>query len=83
MERLDFSYLSKELKVGFVSVKDLYFLKKVKKVNFLEYIKYEYRVGDRFYFENDKIYVILRGIKELLKEVGYIFEIRFVFYDVD
>lgn len=83
VERLDPSHLSKESKAGLVPVKDSHFLKKVKKANPLEHTKHEYRAGDRSHPENDKIYAILRGIKESLKEAGYIPETRFVLHDVD
>lgn len=84
VEHLDPSRLSNESKAGLLPIKDADFLKKkVKKANPLEHTKHEYRAGDRSHPENDKIYAILRGIKESLKEAGYIPETRFVLHDID
>lgn len=84
LEHLDPSRLSEESKAGLLPIKDADILKKkVKKANPLEHTKHEYRAGDRSHPESDKIYAILRGIKESLKEAGYIPETRFVLHDID
>ncbi|XP_062103294.1 pentatricopeptide repeat-containing protein At2g25580-like [Humulus lupulus] len=44
---------------------------------------HEYRAGDTSHPENDKIYAKLRGLREQMKEAGYIPETRFVLHDID
>ncbi|KAL7140447.1 hypothetical protein ABFS83_09G121500 [Erythranthe nasuta] len=44
---------------------------------------HEYRAGDRSHPDNDRIYTLLRGLKQQMKEVGYIPETKFVLHDVD
>ncbi|KAI4376316.1 hypothetical protein MLD38_014095 [Melastoma candidum] len=43
----------------------------------------EYRAGDRSHPETENIYALLRGLKELMKEAGYIPNTKFVLHDVD
>lgn len=84
VERLDPARLSKELKDGLLPVNDSdYPKKKVKKHNPLAHTKHEYRAGDRSHPENDKIYTVLRGLKESVKEAGYVAETKFVLHDID
>ncbi|KNA20813.1 hypothetical protein SOVF_049030 [Spinacia oleracea] len=84
VKQLDPDRLSKELKDGLlpVNVSDTP-KKKVKKHNPLAQTKHEYRAGDRSHPENDKIYTVLRGIKESVKEAGYVAETKFVLHDID
>ncbi|XAR57673.1 hypothetical protein NMG60_11025915 [Bertholletia excelsa] len=44
---------------------------------------HEYRAGDTSHPEKDRIYALLRGMKEQMKEAGYIAETRFVLHDID
>ncbi|KAH7839224.1 hypothetical protein Vadar_001447 [Vaccinium darrowii] len=44
---------------------------------------HEYRAGDKSHPEADKIYAQLRGMKEQMKEAGYVPETRFVLHDID
>ncbi|XP_021763550.1 pentatricopeptide repeat-containing protein At4g32450, mitochondrial-like [Chenopodium quinoa] len=84
VEQLDPARLSKELKDGLLPVNDSDTpKKKVKKYNPLAHTKHEYRAGDRTHPENDKIYKVLRGIKESVKEAGYVAETKFVLHDID
>ncbi|KAL2896170.1 hypothetical protein RDABS01_037954 [Bienertia sinuspersici] len=84
VEQMDPTRLSKELKDGLLPINDSDVpKKKVKKYNPLEHTKHEYRAGDRSHPENDKIYTVLRGMKEAVKEAGYIPETKFVLHDID
>ncbi|XP_047960988.1 pentatricopeptide repeat-containing protein At4g32450, mitochondrial-like [Salvia hispanica] len=44
---------------------------------------HEYRAGDRSHPDNERLYGLLRSLKQHMKEVGYIPEIRCVLHDVD
>ncbi|XP_042021914.1 pentatricopeptide repeat-containing protein At4g32450, mitochondrial-like [Salvia splendens] len=44
---------------------------------------HEYRAGDRSHPDNERLYGLLRALKQHMKEVGYIPEIRCVLHDVD
>lgn len=83
VEQLDPTRLTKELKDGLVPIREEAPKKKVKKHNPLEHTKHEYRAGDRSHPENDRIYTVLRGLKETVKEAGYIAETKFVLHDID
>ncbi|TYG74579.1 hypothetical protein ES288_D04G193700v1 [Gossypium darwinii] len=43
----------------------------------------EYRAGDTSHPANDRIYALLRCLKEHMKEAGYVPETRFVLHDID
>ncbi|KAL8458770.1 hypothetical protein ACS0TY_035491 [Phlomoides rotata] len=43
----------------------------------------EYRAGDRSHPDNDRTYELLRGLKQQMKELGYVPETKFVLHDVD
>ncbi|KAM0972415.1 hypothetical protein ACFX1X_020450 [Malus domestica] len=90
IEQLDPSCLDEQSKAGLIPVKefDLVKEKEKKKVaaqNLLEVRSrvHEYRAGDKSHPENDEIYAQLRGLRELMKEAGYIPETRFVLHDID
>lgn len=89
VEQLDPSCLSDQSKAGLVHVKASDIVKeKEKKLashNLLEIRSrvHEYRAGDRSHPDNDKIYALLRGLREQMKEVGYIADTRFVLHDID
>ncbi|KAI3463200.1 hypothetical protein Pfo_019863 [Paulownia fortunei] len=44
---------------------------------------HEYRAGDRSHPDHERIYALLRGLKQQMKEVGYAQETKFVLHDVD
>ncbi|XP_022139059.1 pentatricopeptide repeat-containing protein At4g32450, mitochondrial-like [Momordica charantia] len=90
VEQLDPSRLNEESKAGLLPVRasDLAKEREKKKLanqNLLEVRSrvHEYRAGDTSHPENDKIYTLLRGLREQMKEAGYIPETRFVLHDID
>ncbi|KAL8130469.1 hypothetical protein V2J09_019624 [Rumex salicifolius] len=89
VEQMDPSRLTKETKGGLVAVKasDLSKGKDKKKSGQtsleLRSKIHEYRAGDKSHPENDKIYALLRGMKEQMKEAGYVPDCRFVLHDID
>ncbi|KAK9748202.1 hypothetical protein RND81_02G043000 [Saponaria officinalis] len=84
VEQLDPSRLTVESRTGLLSLKESDSLKrKVKKARPLDHKQHEYRAGDRSHPEHEKIYALLRGFKESMKEAGYVPETRFVLHDID
>ncbi|CAN4081281.1 unnamed protein product [Withania somnifera] len=89
VELLDPSRLDEQSKTGFLAVKvsDIAKEKEKKKSaqSLLEVRSkvHEYRAGDRSHPDHEKIYALLRGLKQLMKEDGYIPETKFVLHDVD
>ncbi|XP_021902930.1 pentatricopeptide repeat-containing protein At4g32450, mitochondrial [Carica papaya] len=88
--QLDPSHLNEQAKAGIVPVKasDLAKEERKKKLasqNPLEIRSrvHEYRAGDTSHPDNDRIYALLRGLREQMKEEGYIPETRFVLHDID
>ncbi|GLT31601.1 hypothetical protein SLA2020_063300 [Shorea laevis] len=89
IEQLDPSHSSELSKAGLIPVKasDLAEIKK-KKLSSHNVLRikgrvHEYRAGDRSHPKSDKIYALLRCLKEQMKEFGYIPETRFVLHDID
>ncbi|GKV44232.1 hypothetical protein SLEP1_g51430 [Rubroshorea leprosula] len=89
IEQLDPSHLSELSKAGPEPMKasDLAEIKK-KKLSSHNLLRIkgmfrEYRAGDRSHLESDKIYALLRCLKEQMKEFGYIPETRFVLHHID
>ncbi|KAF5936327.1 hypothetical protein HYC85_027456 [Camellia sinensis] len=90
VELMDPSRLNEQSKSGLIQVKapDLAKEKEKKKLaneNLLAVRSrvHEYRAGDRSHPENDRIYAQLRGMREQMKEAGYVAETRFVLHDID
>ncbi|GFZ08381.1 tetratricopeptide repeat (TPR)-like superfamily protein [Actinidia rufa] len=90
VELMDPSRLNEQSKAGLIPVKasDLSNEKEKKKLateNLLAVRSrvHEYRAGDKSHPEADKIYAQLRGLKEQMKEAGYVAETRFVLHDID
>ncbi|KAL6968102.1 hypothetical protein U1Q18_033905 [Sarracenia purpurea var. burkii] len=90
VELMDSSRLDEQSKAGLIPVKasDLVKDKEKKKLateNLLAVRSrvHEYRAGDKSHPEADKIYAQLRGLKEQMKEAGYVSETRFVLHDID
>ncbi|KAA0038293.1 hypothetical protein IC582_003633 [Cucumis melo] len=90
VEHLDPSRLNEQSKAGLLPIKasDLEKEREKKKLanrNLLEVRSrvHEYRAGDTSHPENDRIYTLLRGLREQMKEAGYIPETRFVLHDID
>lgn len=90
VEHLDSSRLSEQSRAGLLPIKasDLEKEREKKKLanrNLLEVRSrvHEYRAGDTSHPENDRIYTLLRGLREQMKEAGYIPETRFVLHDID
>ncbi|CAA0829452.1 Pentatricopeptide repeat-containing protein -mitochondrial [Striga hermonthica] len=44
---------------------------------------HEYVAGDRSHPDHERVYALLKGLKEQMKEAGYVPELRFVLHDVD
>ncbi|CAK9176302.1 unnamed protein product [Ilex paraguariensis] len=90
VELLDCSRLNEQSTAGLIPVKasDLAKEKERKKLagqNLLEVRSrvHEYRAGDTSHPDNDKIYALLRGMKQQMKEAGYVPETKFVLHDID
>ncbi|TQD86048.1 hypothetical protein C1H46_028387 [Malus baccata] len=90
IEQLDPSCLDEQSKAGLIPVKESDLVKEIEKKkiaaqNLLEVRSrvHEYRAGDKSHPENDEIYAQLRGLREQMKEAGYIPETRFVLHDID
>ncbi|GMI86579.1 MEF8 similar [Hibiscus trionum] len=89
VKQLDPSRLNEQSKAGLIPLTDLDLIQNEKKklasqsplevrsrVN-------EYRAGDTSHPENDRIYALLRSLKEHMKEAGYVPETKFVLHDID
>ncbi|KAL9239422.1 hypothetical protein vseg_013746 [Gypsophila vaccaria] len=84
VEQLDPSRLTEESRAGLLVVKGSDMLKrKARKARTLDHKQHEYRAGDKSHPEHEKIYALLRGFKESMKEAGYVPETRFVLHDID
>ncbi|XP_007041021.2 PREDICTED: pentatricopeptide repeat-containing protein At4g32450, mitochondrial [Theobroma cacao] len=90
VEQLDPSRLNEQSKAGLIPLKDSDLAKQNDKKKLpsqspLEVRSrvHEYRAGDTSHPENDRIYKLLRSLKEHMKEAGYIPETRFVLHDID
>ncbi|XP_060215327.1 pentatricopeptide repeat-containing protein At4g32450, mitochondrial-like [Lycium barbarum] len=89
VECLDPSRLDEQSKAGFLAVKASDIAKEKEKKKSAQSLLearskvHEYRAGDRSHPDHEKIYALLRGLKQLMKEDGYIPETKFVLHDVD
>ncbi|PIN01188.1 hypothetical protein CDL12_26309 [Handroanthus impetiginosus] len=90
IELLDPSRLNEQSKAGLIPINasDLAKEKEKKKLsgqNLLDVRSrvHEYRAGDRSHPDHERIYTLLRGLKQQMKEVGYVPETKFVLHDVD
>ncbi|KAE8706970.1 Pentatricopeptide repeat-containing protein [Hibiscus syriacus] len=89
VEVLDPSRLNEQSKAGLIPLKDLDLQhnekKKLANQSPLEVRSRvnEYRAGDTSHPENDRIYALLRSLKEQMKEAGYVPETKFVLHDID
>ncbi|XP_050382430.1 pentatricopeptide repeat-containing protein At2g25580-like [Argentina anserina] len=90
VDQLDPSCLNEQAKAGLIPVSesDLFKEKEKKQLaskNLLEARSrvHEYRAGDRSHPDHEKFYSLLRGLREQMKEAGYIPETRFVLHDID
>ncbi|EPS70420.1 hypothetical protein M569_04341, partial [Genlisea aurea] len=90
VELLDPSGLDEESRSGLIHVDaaDIEREKEKKKQNGQNLLDmrsrvHEYRAGDRSHPDHEKIYALLRGMKQQMKEVGYVPETKFVLHDVD
>ncbi|KAJ4842159.1 hypothetical protein Tsubulata_037396, partial [Turnera subulata] len=90
VEHIDPSRLNNQSKAGLVPVKpeDLPKEKVKKKLGSQSILEarsrvHEYRAGDTSHPNNDKLYALLRGLREQMKEAGYIPQTRFVLHDID
>ncbi|XP_022726708.1 pentatricopeptide repeat-containing protein At4g32450, mitochondrial-like [Durio zibethinus] len=87
--QLDPCRLNEQSKAGLIPVKDSDLAKqgekKLASQSPLEVRSrvHEYRAGDTSHPENDRIYALLKSLKEHMKEAGYIPETRFVLHDID
>ncbi|XVF00464.1 hypothetical protein REPUB_Repub04eG0003300 [Reevesia pubescens] len=90
VELLDPSRLNEQSKAGLIPLKDSDLTKQNEKKKLASQSPlevrsrvHEYRAGDTSHPENDRIYALLRSLKEHMKEAGYIPETRFVLHDID
>uniref|UniRef100_A0A5B6YZH4 DYW domain-containing protein n=1 Tax=Davidia involucrata TaxID=16924 RepID=A0A5B6YZH4_DAVIN len=90
VELLDPSRLNEQSKAGLIPVKasDILKEKEKKKLAGQSLLEVrskllEYRAGDTSHPGSDKIYALLRGMKEQMKEAGYVPETKFVLHDID
>ncbi|XP_050363575.1 pentatricopeptide repeat-containing protein At2g15690, mitochondrial-like isoform X2 [Argentina anserina] len=90
VDQLNPSCLNEQAKAGLIPVSESDLVKKKEKKqiaakNLLEVRSrvHEYRAGDRSHPDNEKFYSLLRGLREQMKEAGYIPETRFVLHDID
>lgn len=90
VELLDPSRLTEQSKAGLIPVKasDIAKEKEKKKLvsrNIMDVRSrvHEYRAGDTSHPDNDKIYALLRGLRQQMKEAGYVAETKFVLHDID
>ena len=90
VEQLDPSRLNEQSKAGLIPVKDSDLAKQNEKKKLASQSPlevrsrvHEYRAGDTSHPENDRIYALLKSLKEHMKEAGYIPETRFVLHDID
>ncbi|XP_073145549.1 pentatricopeptide repeat-containing protein At4g32450, mitochondrial-like [Henckelia pumila] len=90
VQLLDPSRLNEQSREGLIPINaaDLAKEKERKKLsgqNLLEVRSrvHEYRAGDRSHPDHERIYAVLRGLKQQMKEVGYVPETKFVLHDVD
>ncbi|KAK4479194.1 hypothetical protein RD792_014705 [Penstemon davidsonii] len=90
VEHLDSSRLNEQSREGLIPINasDLdreRVKKKLSSQNLLDVRSrvHEYRAGDRSHPDNERIYTLLRGLKEQMKDVGYVPETKFVLHDVD
>ncbi|KAL6222774.1 hypothetical protein ACLB2K_006165 [Fragaria x ananassa] len=90
VDQLDPSCLNEQSKAGLIPVNESDIVKEKEKKqlaakNLLEVRSrvHEYRAGDRSHPDNEKFYTLLRGLREQMKEAGYIPETRFVLHDID
>ncbi|KAK8672985.1 hypothetical protein V6N13_111341 [Hibiscus sabdariffa] len=89
VKQLDPSRLNEQSKAGLIPLKDSDLKhnekKKLASQSPLEVRSRvnEYRAGDTSHPENDRIYALLRSLKEHMKEGGYVPETRYVLHDID
>ncbi|KZV27551.1 pentatricopeptide repeat-containing protein-like [Dorcoceras hygrometricum] len=90
VQLLDPSHLNEQSREGLIPINaaDLAKEKERKKLsgqNLLEVRSrvHEYRAGDRSHPDHERTYALLRGLRQQMKEVGYVPETKFVLHDVD
>ncbi|XP_074329520.1 pentatricopeptide repeat-containing protein At4g32450, mitochondrial-like [Apium graveolens] len=90
VELLDPSRLTEQAKAGLIPVNasDIAKEKEKRKLisrNIMDVRSrvHEYRAGDTSHPDNDKIYALLRGLRQQMKEAGYVAETKFVLHDID
>ncbi|XVE48446.1 hypothetical protein DITRI_Ditri01bG0002900 [Diplodiscus trichospermus] len=88
--QLDPSRLNEQSKAGLLPVKDCDHAKQNEKKKLASQSPlevrsrvHEYRAGDTSHPDNDRIYALLKCLKEHMKEAGYVPETRFVLHDID
>ncbi|KAL6585231.1 hypothetical protein OROMI_004520 [Orobanche minor] len=89
IQLLDPSRLNEQSKAGLIpiSASDIAKEKEKRKLNSqtleVKTRAHEYRAGDRSQPGHERIYTLLRGLKQQMKEAGYVPETKFVLHDVD
>ncbi|KAL3849887.1 hypothetical protein ACJIZ3_011769 [Penstemon smallii] len=90
VEHLDSSRLNEQSREGLIPINasDLEreeVKKKLSGKNLLDVRSrvHEYRAGDRSHPENGRLYTLLRGLKEQMKDIGYVPDTKFVLHNVD
>ncbi|XP_047321911.1 pentatricopeptide repeat-containing protein At4g32450, mitochondrial-like [Impatiens glandulifera] len=90
VQLMNSSFLNEQAKSGLIPAKalDIVKEKEKKKLAAEKVLSYrsgckEYRAGDKSDPEHEKLYAQLRGLREQMKDLGYVAETRFVLHDVD
>ncbi|KAK8652831.1 hypothetical protein V6N13_126854 [Hibiscus sabdariffa] len=88
VKQLDPSRLNEQSKAGLIPLTDLNLKQNEKKFASQSPLEVrsrvnEYRAGDTSHPENDRLYALLRSLKEHMKEAGYVPETKFVLHDID
>nr|GLL31611.1 pentatricopeptide repeat-containing protein At4g32450, mitochondrial [Ipomoea trifida] len=90
VEILEPSCLNEQSRAGLIPViaSDLVKEKKIQKSASQSLLEarsrvHEYRAGDRSCPDHEKLYGLLGGLKQQMKEAGYIPEVKFVLHDID
>jgi pentatricopeptide repeat protein len=90
VELLDPTRLTNESRSGLIPVNPADFARVKKKKNQsganllgVRSEVHEYRAGDKSHPNSDKQYVLLEGLRQQMKELGYIPEVKFVLHDID
>ncbi|CAH9083074.1 unnamed protein product [Cuscuta epithymum] len=90
VEIIEPSFLDEQSRAGLIPItaSDIAKEKRLKKSTSQSLLEarsrvHEYRAGDRSCPDHEKLYALLRGMRQQMKEAGYIAEVKFVLHDID